>query len=770
MDVRTITIALAIATGLLFQSAVVGRVEAQTPPPANLTQQQFDALVDAISTSVTEKLKAEGAEAAPGAAAPAPPAPKPAAAESKGGKSGKPPPGPKIVKMPPKEGPDAFTVFFERAGAVVTATPVMLGQLASIPGRLDRSGQGGRGTGGFLLLLGVIAAVAIATEAMLRQVLAVPRRRLAAKVAPQFGRHSLAALGAMAALDGLGVLVVWLICHAAAGAWFSGGAPQDRFAVAVLTTIWQWRLFVLVFRIVLQPDVPAARLCAAGDGEARLTYRRISAVLLLMAAGRLLAAVLHAIDTPPEAVASYQVMAAGIYLLAFLWMTFGAREGARQWFSGLGTLAPAIGLVGRYWIPVAPLFFAALAATMAYGAISGRSHIGQAMGLTLGLVVAVLLFETFMQAFVRRLDSQLLGRTPASEQPKLPDVVARCVRVAVLIGVLVTIAESWVVDVFGLVDESGWSELTRSSRTAAITLFIAFVAWELFKYATEPYMERKSKSAAEAIADGDAAAGPASRISTMMPLLRRAMAVLIILIAVMIALGDFGVDITPLIAGASVFGIAISFGSQTLVRDIVSGLFYLSDDAFRVGEYIDAGRAKGTVEGFTLRSIKLRHQNGQVHTIPFGQLGQITNFSRDWITVKFNLRFTRDTDIEKLRKAAKKIGAEIAELPQFKDELLAPFKMQGVADIVDNALLIRFKFTAKPGNPAAIQREAVKRMFSTLPALGIEFAKEGAAVVLQTGTQADMVRPQPGTAAAPAAPATGPAPADKPMPAVAAAT
>jgi hypothetical protein len=113
-----------------------------------------------------------------------------------------------------------------------------------------------------------------------------------------------------------------------------------------------------------------------------------------------------------------------------------------------------------------------------------------------------------------------------------------------------------------------------------------------------------------------------------------------------------------------------------------------------------------------------------VHTIPFGQLGQITNFSRDWITVKFNLCFARDTDIEKLRKAAKKIGADMMEMPAIKADILTPFKMQGVADIADNALLVRFKFTAKPGNPAAIQREAVKRMFSVFPAMGIEFAKE----------------------------------------------
>jgi small-conductance mechanosensitive channel len=223
----------------------------------------------------------------------------------------------------------------------------------------------------------------------------------------------------------------------------------------------------------------------------------------------------------------------------------------------------------------------------------------------------------------------------------------------------------------------------------------------------------------------------------MMPLLRVTVAILIVFIAVMIALEDFGINVLPLLAGASIFGIAISFGSQTLVRDIVSGIFYLTDDAFRVGEYIDCGRAKGTVEGFTLRSIKLRHQNGQVHTIPFGQLGQITNFSRDWLTVKFNLRFARDTDIEKLRKAAKKIGQDmLEEVPEIKSEILAPFKMQGVADIIDNALLVRFKFTARPGNPAMIQREAVKRMFKTFPALGIEFAKEGATVILHSATAA----------------------------------
>ena len=728
---------LFVLTMALLGGAITS-ASAQTPAqlPTGMTQEQFDALVGAISNSVTEKLKAEGIPAAPV------PAPAAAAAPAAASKSSKAPPPPKIIRTPPKEGPDEFAIFFQRVGQVVLAVPTLGTDLAKIPHLLDDRAGGGGSAGRLFLLLAVVAALAVAAESILRRILSMPRARFARNAGPENGLRSLANVLLLALLDGLGVLVVFLICHAAVGAWFSGSTPQDKLAAAVLKGIFSWRLYVLLFRIILQPDMPNARLCDVRDADARGMYFRISAVMLLVILARILGQVLHAIGTPIEAMGAFQVLAVLAYLAGFLWLTFKSKDAARQWFGGLGKVAPLIGSVGNNWIPVATTFFTALGLTQIYGAVSGRMHVGSAMILTLMLVVGVLMFETLMQAFVRRLDSMLDGGTPASDRPKLPDVVACCVRVAVLIGVAVMIAESWVVEVFALADESEWDQLAQSSRTAGITLFLAYVLWELFKYATDPYMGRKTKSAADAIADGDAASTPASRISTMMPLLRAATAVLITIIAVMVALESFGVNITPLIAGASVFGIAISFGSQTLVKDIVSGIFYLSDDAFRVGEYIDCGKAKGTVEGFTLRSIKLRHQNGQVHTIPFGQLGQITNFSRDWITTKFNLRFARDTDIEKLRKAAKKIGADIAEIPAFKADLLAPFKMQGVADITDNAILVRFKFTAKPGNPAAIQREAVKRMFNTLPGLGIEFAKEGAAVVLQTtGASVDSAAP-----------------------------
>jgi len=246
--------------------------------------------------------------------------------------------------------------------------------------------------------------------------------------------------------------------------------------------------------------------------------------------------------------------------------------------------------------------------------------------------------------------------------------------------------------------------------------------------------------------EGDPLDSSASRFATLVPVLRIALAIMIITITSLVVLSGLGVNITPLVAGASVFGLAVSFGSQTLVKDVVSGIFYLAEDAFRVGEYIDSGSAKGTVEGFTLRSIRLRHQNGQVHTIPFGQLGQITNFSRDWASVKFNLRFARDTDLEKLRKIVKQIGQEMLQDPELKGELLDPLKMQGVEDVLDNAIVVRFKLRVKPNKPSFIQRQAIRRMVAAFGPAGISFSN--ATVSLQTigGTMGEAAA-QPGSAA-----------------------
>jgi small-conductance mechanosensitive channel len=278
-----------------------------------------------------------------------------------------------------------------------------------------------------------------------------------------------------------------------------------------------------------------------------------------------------------------------------------------------------------------------------------------------------------------------------------------------------------------LVKAEDWNPVRSSLIATAIALISGYAIWRYFNHWAEHRLSTAIRAGGPVEDDPDVA--PASRLTTVLPMVRVLVGAAIALITVMIALSQLGVNIGPLLAGASVFGLALSFGSQALVRDIVSGIFFMSDDAFRLGEYIDTGRLKGTVEKISVRSVRLRHQNGQVHTIPYGQLTAITNFSRDWQTVKFNLRLSRDADIEKVRKTVKQIGQEMMKDPELGKELLMPLKLQGVAEITDNALVVRLKFTVRPAKPTWVQREALKRIYKVFGEKNIEFPS--ATVIVQ---------------------------------------
>ncbi len=303
-------------------------------------------------------------------------------------------------------------------------------------------------------------------------------------------------------------------------------------------------------------------------------------------------------------------------------------------------------------------------------------------------------------------------------------------KLAFRLAVVIVIVDSVVLGALGLATPEQWEPHDRAMRVAAISAFCAYALWRLVKYRMDRYIADNPLPVAGFVADSDdEAPSTASRLRTIMPVLRITTAITILILGGLLVLSELGINITPLIAGASVLGLAVSFGSQSLVRDIVSGVFFLAEDSFRVGEYIDSSKVKGTVEGFSVRSLRLRHQNGPLHIVPFGQIGHITNFSRDWTTVKFNLSFVIDTDVELLRRTVKKIGLDLMAEPAFGRELLQPLKMQGIVDIREGALIVRFKFTAKPQNPSLVQRAAIRRMYEAFPEKGIEFAKPAYAML-----------------------------------------
>ncbi len=254
-------------------------------------------------------------------------------------------------------------------------------------------------------------------------------------------------------------------------------------------------------------------------------------------------------------------------------------------------------------------------------------------------------------------------------------------------------------------------------------LLVGYIAHQGVRIWIDTKIEEELGDMPEEELGGDGGgASSVSRLATLLPLFRNLMLFLILATVLLLVLLEAGINVAPLFAGAGVVGLAIGFGAQALIRDILSGAFFLVDDAFRRGEYIDIGAVKGTVERISMRSFQLRHHLGALHTIPFGEIQHLTNYSRDWVMMKLPLRVTYDTDVEKVRKLIKKLGVELLEHPTEGEKFVQPLKSQGVYRMEDSAMIIRVKFMTRPGDQWTTRKLVYQRIREVFEANGIKFA------------------------------------------------
>ncbi|HTR83571.1 MAG TPA: mechanosensitive ion channel domain-containing protein [Reyranella sp.] len=602
-------------------------------------------------------------------------------------------------------------MLFDRLDQTWAQLPALLAYIKSLPQQFDL-----RTTA---LLIGIVVA-GLAVEFVLRRLLY--RRRLSI-----FERHAdtspLRAFLHGAWYDILALLALWLAARFVVGRVGDPASVPGKVAHQILIGLIYWRSFNFIFRTWLHPNTDEGRIAPVDSATARRLLIGLNVVILLPMLARHLVWFMTTTGAGISVLAAAVIFYAPLISAGLLCTVWYWRHDMATWLAGMVSekdlFRPMKLAAAREWWIAGMCFYAFAGLSAIYAALTQRESAVRGLGVVESMLIFLLLLETLVHRRTRHLPQ---------EAPTIGDVIAGCVRMAVRLFVIVVVAESVLVDALGVMSPEEWAPHDRALKLAAISAFAAYALWRILKYRMDRYIADNplptagfGGNAADA-ADDDAPAA-ASRLRTIMPVLRMTAGITILVLGLLLVLSELGVNITPLIAGASVLGLAVSFGSQSLVRDIVSGVFFLAEDSFRVGEYIDGSKVKGTVEGFSIRSIRLRHQNGQLHIVPFGQLTHITNFSRDWTTVKFNLSFQLETDVELLRKTVKKIGIEMMAEPQFQKELLAPLKMQGIVDIKDASLIVRFKFTAKPNNPSLIQRTAIRRMYDALPGLGIEFAK-----------------------------------------------
>ncbi len=310
-------------------------------------------------------------------------------------------------------------------------------------------------------------------------------------------------------------------------------------------------------------------------------------------------------------------------------------------------------------------------------------------------------------------------------------------------GILAFVVGSYALVVIWNPDAS-WSEDLPIGRAldVMVILFIGYILFNFFRIWIDSKIAEESDDGSEAELGDEGGEGGQSRLATLLPLFRGAILAVVVVTIVLIVLMELGINVSPLFAGAGVVGLAVGFGSQTLVRDIFSGAFFLLDDAFRKGEYIDIGDVKGTVEKISVRSFQLRHHLGALNTIPFGEIKVLTNYSRDWVIMKLPLRVTYDTDVEKVRKLIKKLGQELLSDPVIGDNFIQPLKSQGVIEMQDSAMIIRVKFMTKPGDQWLVRKKVYQDIRELFAREGIKFAHREVTVRLADGKEAEDLTPK----------------------------
>lgn len=214
--------------------------------------------------------------------------------------------------------------------------------------------------------------------------------------------------------------------------------------------------------------------------------------------------------------------------------------------------------------------------------------------------------------------------------------------------------------------------------------------------------------------------GKARRVETVAALLRSIVSASVWTFAVLMALGELGLNLGPLIAGAGIVGVAVGFGAQNLVRDFLSGIFMLVEGQYGVGDVIDAGPATGTVESISLRSTRLRDIHGTVWHLPNGQIERVGNQSQQWSQAVLDVDVSYDTDISHATDVINTAAAALADDPAFAESVIAEPEVWGVENLGADSVAIRVVLKTAPANQLKVTRALRARVKEAFDEAGIE--------------------------------------------------
>jgi len=324
--------------------------------------------------------------------------------------------------------------------------------------------------------------------------------------------------------------------------------------------------------------------------------------------------------------------------------------------------------------------------------------------LTSILLIGTVFLSTVFQHMFKHQEQEDARQRLRPYKELLRNLARALLRIAIAVAFIVLLGRIWGFSVldFALRNSLGRA-ISDSLSSIGLILLVTWLLWVVIdtaiQEALKPTVGRR------------AARQPSTRVRTILPMLRNAIKIILVVICTITTMANLGINVAPLLAGAGVVGLAIGFGSQQLVQDVITGLFILIEDTIAIGDWVvlDSGHA-GTVESLTIRTLRLRDAKGFVHSVPFGQIKAVTNQSRQFAYAFFSVQFSYETDIDSALKLIREVGHSISEDPMLRHSLQGPLQVFGVDSMNLNGITLTAQFRTTSGGQYAVNRAFNERL------------------------------------------------------------
>src|SRR5581483_9888693 len=441
-------------------------------------------------------------------------------------------------------GTDGVTAFLrlltDRGDATWSQLPAGRDYLLGLAGKFDSRT--------ILLLVGIMVA-GLAAEWVARQLVVRVRHRIHAVGGK---KTPLRALLQVMLLDGLALVALWAAGRIVLGQLGDPASMASKIGHQLLLAVLLWRGFNFVFRAWLRPNSPSGRLAPVDDATARRLLRALNTVIVLPLVARTIVQVMGLTLAPPAVISAAVICLVPLVGIGLVYAVWHWRHDMAAWFAGMvpekdlfrpGKLA----LAHNWWVG-GLIFYVASGVLAVYAALTQQGLANSGLGGIESLLIMLLLFETLVHKSTQHLPM---------EAPTVGELVASCIRLGVRLWVAVAIAHALIVGVLGMMSAAEWAPHDRAAKLAAISALAFFVAWRILKYRMDRYISDNPLPTAgfDPTADEDAPAA-ASRLRTIMPVLRATIGIAFLILGGLLVLSELGINTTPLIAGFSVLGLA----------------------------------------------------------------------------------------------------------------------------------------------------------------------------------------------------------------------